>query len=279
MSEDAVYGLPEEIASLIPPVENEPPSTTHAQQAVDEMKEDFNNRAEKMLEAAQNLPEAKIALNGIFRHPPEFTKEEWEIIIAGLRAHLPLYAISMKVHCERHFLARKIQENKEVAQLIMDSREGIIDETEFQLYKAARSGSMTAIIYLLDHMGQGRGYGEQGGAKDPQDDVHITFGEISEKDLQAAQQQIAEAQKIITPTLAGELAQVEVPQKATAQDRAFAEDLAKSIENANKPKSEEIRTPDHVSPPPYNQNNTIDSRYDYLESVFDEGAQSPFNAF
>jgi hypothetical protein len=232
-----------------------------------------------MLEAAQSIPQAKIAINGIFRHPPDFTQEEWDIIVAGLRAHLPLYAIAMKVNCERHFLSKKIQENKDVMQLVMDAKEGIIDETEFQLYKAARSGSMSAIIYLLDHLGQNRGYGEQGDNKQQGEDVQITFGEISQADLADAQRQISEANKKVTPTLAAELAALEVPKAASAQELAMAEDMVKAIEKATENKPIDLPTPT-VTPPPYEtQKTAAEERYDFLENAFAEGGDSPFGGF
>lgn len=279
MSGESEFELPQEIAALIPDEISSDRVSKQAQQAVKEMENDFDNRADKMVAAAKSIPQAKVAINGIFRHPSEFTQEEWDIIVAGLRAHLPLYAIAMKVNCERHFLAKKIQENKDIAQLVMDAKEGIIDETEFQLYKAARAGSMSAIIYLLDHLGQGRGYGEQVENKQQGEDVQITFGEISQADLEEAKQKIEEANKKVTPTLAGELAAMEVPKPATAQELAMAEDMVKAIEKATERKPIDI-TPPTASPPPYEaQRTAIEDKYDFLENAFAEGGESPFGGF
>lgn len=279
MAGESEFELPEEIAALIPDEISSDRVSKQAQQAVKEMENDFDNRADKMVAAAKSIPQAKVAINGIFRHPSEFTQEEWDIIVAGLRAHLPLYAIAMKVNCERHFLAKKIQENKDIAQLVMDAKEGIIDETEFQLYKAARSGSMSAIIYLLDHLGQGRGYGEQVENKQMGEDVQITFGEISQADLEEAKQKIEEANKKVTPTLAGELAAMEVPKAATAQELAMAEDMVKAIEKATERNPIDI-TPDTASPPPYEaQRTAVEDKYDFLENAFAEGGESPFGGF
>ena len=273
------FELPQEIAALIPDEISSDRVSKQAQQAVKEMENDFDNRADKMVAAAKSIPQAKVAINGIFKHPSEFTQEEWDIIVAGLRAHLPLYAIAMKVNCERHFLAKKIQENKDIAQLVMDAKEGIIDETEFQLYKAARSGSMSAIIYLLDHLGQGRGYGEQVENKQQGEDVQITFGEISQADLEEAKQKIEEANKKVTPTLAGELAAMEVPKQATAQELAMAEDMIKAIEKTTERKPIDI-TPPTASPPPYEaQRTAVEDKYDFLENAFAEGGESPFGGF
>lgn len=279
MAGESEFELPQEIAALIPDEISSDRVSKQAQQAVKEMENDFDNRADKMVAAAKSIPQAKVAINGIFKHPSEFTQEEWDIIVAGLRAHLPLYAIAMKVNCERHFLAKKIQENKDIAQLVMDAKEGIIDETEFQLYKAARSGSMSAIIYLLDHLGQGRGYGEQVENKQQGEDIQITFGEISQADLEEAKQKIEEANKKVTPTLDGELAAMEVPKQATAQELAMAEDMVKAIEKATERKPIDI-TPPTVSPPQYEaQRTAVEDKYDFLENAFAEGGESPFGGF
>ena len=275
--------IPDSIAALLPDVVESSKIPPKAQQAVREMEDDQNNRAAKMVEAAKNIPTAKVALNGIFRHPPEFTEEEWDIIIAGLKAHLPLYSIAMKVNCERHFLARKIQENQEVVQVRLDAREGANDEMEYQLFKAARAGSMSAIIYWLDHQGRDRGWGEQEERKEKTDDVQIVFGEISDKDLEEGKRLVAEAQKRTTPTLAAELAELEIPKQATAHDLAIAEDMVKSIEKSSGSPSEEKVTdipPQSVSEPPYAANQGMsDERFHFLENAFSEGGDSPFGGF
>lgn len=275
--------LPESIAALIPDAIESSAIPPRAQKAVKEMESDQDNLGQRMVETAKNIPEAKVALNGIFRHPPEFTEEEWDIIIAGLKAHLPLYSIALKVHCERHFLAKKIQENQEVVQVRMDAREGANDEMEYQLFKAARAGSMSAIIYWLDHQGKDRGWGEQEERKETTDDVQIVFGEISDKDLQEGKRLIAEAQKKTTPTLAGELAEIEIPKPATAHDLAVAEDMVKSLQKTTESQNEknviDIPTPSVSSPPYATTQGMSDERYDFLENAFSEGGDSPFGGF
>ena len=169
MSEKDDIAIPAEIAALIPDAVTSGEVSDTAKAVVKEIaKEQDNNqtRADRMVEEMQKIPTAKVAINGIFKHPSDFTEEEWNIIVMGLKAHLPLSSIAMKVHCERHFLAKKIAETEEVAQVVIDAKEGVIDETEYQLIKNVRAGSMSAIIYLLDHLGQHRGYGEQQQTKD-----------------------------------------------------------------------------------------------------------------
>ena len=232
--------IPPHLAALIPDFIESETTPPKAQQAVKEIQESLEDTATKMMEAQQAVPTAKVALNGIFRHPPEFTEEEWDIIIAGIKAGLPMYAIAMRVHCERHFLTRKIAEMKEVAQVVIDAKEMRLDIAEDQLGKAIKSGSLAAIMYFLDHHGQSRGYGEQQEKRNDAEEVHISFGEISDRDLAEGKRLVAEAQKKTTPTLAGELAALEenggipIPASASPQDLAAAEDMLKAI-NASSP--------------------------------------------
>ena len=159
----------------------------------------------------------------------------------------------------------------------MDAREGANDEMEYQLFKAARSGSMSAIIYWLDHQGRDRGWGEQEDRKESTDDVNIVFGEISDKDLEEGKRLIKEAQAQTTPTLAGELATLEIPKPPTAHDLAIAEDMVKSI---NKDADKQVMdiSPENISPPPYANNGMSDERFDFLENAFSEGGESPFGS-
>lgn len=300
MSDDpASYAVPPHIAAIIPgfndPVPSEVPPTpaaslTNAQKTIRAMEKEQENRADKMVEQMKAVPVARIAPNGIFRHPPEFTDEEWDIIVQGLKANLPLYAIARRVNCERHFLARKIAEVQEIAQVAMDAKEGIVDESEYQLVKAAKAGSLSAIIYILDHLGQNRGWGEQKDMKPQSEAVQIQFGEIPQASIAEAEQIIAEAQKQVTPTLAGELNEIEktanmVPQQISPQQLAVAEDTVNAIKQMyeqNKPI--DVTPGASSSPPPYSPQPNIhtpeqQSRYDFLENAFSEGGESPFGAF
>lgn len=271
------FELPPDIEALIPDAVEHEKTPAKAETAIKEIEEDSLN-PQRMLEVANSIPSAKIAINGIFKHPPDFTEEEWDIIIKGLKSHLPLYAIAMRVHCERHFLSRKIQEMKEVAQVAIDAREGMVDVAETQLMKLAQQGSIAASIYILDHLGKDRGWGDQSERKETGEDVQIVFGEIPESQLEAADKQIEEAQKKTTPTLAKELADVEVPKAPSTQDLAFAEDMMKKIEAASTPKPVEV-TPSSVSKPAYENNRMSEDRYDFLENAFDNGGESPFDSF
>ena len=274
MSDESDFEIPEDIAALIPDVavSDEEIEQNPLKDTPDQIKQ----FSKDVVERAKEIPNAPIAPNGLFKHPPNFTNEEWNIIIDGIQHFLPLYMIARKVNCSRHFLSRKIAEVPEIAQMVVDARQGIVDIAETQLLKYAQQGSVAATIHILDHLGVDRGWGQQGDPNKGQtEDVQITFGEISKADLEEAKHTIEEANKKVTPTLAGELAQIEVPKSASAQDLAFAEDMVKSIEKATEPKATNLPSP-VVSPPPYQKSPEENSKYDFLETAFSEGGESPF---
>lgn len=249
---DLTKEIPEDLLALMPDLVESENITPQAQKAVSEMESELNDkdRLKTALAEAEAIPAAPIAINGLFKHPPEFTSEEWDIIVAGIRANLPFYTIAQRVHCSRHFLSRKINENPEVAQLVIDAREGMVDEAEYQMLKAVKGGSLSAQMYVLDHLGRERGWGDAQNNKEPQDDVHITFGEISQADLAEGAHLIEEANKKETPTLAGELAAKEaIPRPATAQELAIAEDFMK--EQAKIREQPMPVLPDSVGEAPY----------------------------
>lgn len=289
-----ILDIPSEIAQLMP----ETPIVTNDNEDIQDSSDSFAEEATRfdlqssvkdMAIAAEQIPNAELALNGLFRHPPEFTVEEWRVIALGLQANLPLYAIAQKVHCSRHFLSKKIQENQGMVQMLLDARETLIDIAETQLQKAAQSGSVSASIYILDHLGKGRGWGEQTDTKDKTDDIQIVFGDISDKDLKEAKSIIETANKKTTPTLAGELAGLEIPKPATAQELAVAEDMVNAIKNIaeqNTPQqSREAREVyDVQSQPPYTpkqipNSKETDDKYAFWENAFTDSGDTPFNVF
>lgn len=290
ISEDV---LPESIKGLIPDVVESEGIPAKAKQVIEKMKEEvptIKDWAQKKLDEMDQIPTAKVALNGIFRHPPEFTEEEWDIIIAGLKANLPLYRIALKVHCERHFLAKKIAEMKEVAQLVVDSKEGLLDEMEYQLKRCAEGGSLSAIMFYLQHQGQGRGWGDgENNNNNDGEETFISLGVISDEKIAESKRIVAEANKKTTPTLAGELAAIEaggvVPSAATPQELAAAEDFVKAQQaqtpvpavvtgTGAPPYAQQAQGMPQQPPYPTPQNTQGTSfgghSYDYLESAFDD---------
>lgn len=286
---DDSTAIPESVRGLIPDAIESEEVSPRAQKIVDEIANEATSIKEwtdQKLEDGKSLPTAKVAINGIFRHPPDFTEEEWEIIIKGLKAHLPLARIAAAVHCERHFLGKKIAEFKEVAQVALDAREGYVDEAQYQVYKIANSGSLAAAIYILDHWGADRGWGngEQTRNTDAEE-TRINLGLISPEKLEEAQRRIAEAQKQTTPTLATQMAALEegvIPPPATTQELAMAEDMRRKAEAEiaaqTAPRTAQVGS---VGQPPYAQpqhptsqqgtpSNFGGQSYEYLESMFNE---------
>lgn len=282
------FDIPSDIAAIIdgmPIGEVQIPTNTESSVVDDSDATAYDNKAavEKMIVKAKDIPNAKMALNGLFRHPPEFTEEEWKIIAMGLQACLPLYAIAQKVHCSRHFLSRKIQENPDMVQVLIDSKETRLDIIEYQMFEAARSGSVAAGMYMLDHLGQERGYGNQEDKKESAEEIQINFGEIPEDSIKDAQKIIKEAEKQTTPTLAAELEKISVPKSVSPQDLAMAEDMVNAINKhtdealkKNQPEIKNVQA--NVSPPPYGQQGMSDERYSFLDSAFSGEGESPFGS-
>lgn len=281
---DFVKDIPKEILQLLPDAgdaENLPKATQEAIETIQGELED-PNRAVKLEMTAHNIPYASLSIKGLYRHPPNFTAEEWEIIVTSLRAHLPLSAIAQRVHCERNFLNKKIQEHPEIAQLVADARAAMVDQAEYQIFRAVSQGSLAATIHVLDHLGRDRGWGDAPPEKDAADDVHISFGLISPDDLKEADNKIVAAAQRTTPTLAAELAQVEVPRSASTEELAMAEEVIKKRQKELEPKPIDITpradgTQPEVHASPYkNMPRPSEVDLDTIEAAFSEGADSPF---
>ena len=287
---DESSSVPESVRGLIPDAIESDKVSEHAQRVVDDIERSIptiQEAAAAQAEEGKALPKAKVAINGIFRHPPDFTEEEWEIIVKGLKARLPLGRIAQAVNCERHFLGKKIAEVREVAQVALDAKESFVDEAEWQLQKIANAGSLSAVIYILQHWGVDRGWGDGEQAKNPDaEETHINLGLISPEKLEEAQRRIEEAQKQTTPTLATQMAALEegiMPPAATPQELAMAEDLQRQAAMAT-PSPRQAQVSNFGHPPysqqePYqqpqqsaqgNQSNFGGQSYEYLESMFSE---------
>lgn len=280
--------VPSHLKGLIPDAienDNVSPAAEKVVEDIAKQAPDIKEWAAQKIAEGESLPTAKVAMNGIFRHPPEFTEEEWEIIIKGLKAHLPLGRIASAVHCERHFLSRKIAEIKEVAQVAIDAKECFVDEAEWQLKKIADAGSLSAVMFILQHMGTGRGWGDVEQTRNiDAEETHISLGLISPEKLAEGQRLVAEAQKKTTPTLATQMAALEegiIPPAATPAELAAAEDIVKAAEaQSSAPVPAKV---DGVSAPPYGggmpqqpmppqqgQASFGGQSYEYLEAAFDD---------
>lgn len=287
---DDTTAIPESVKGLIPDAIESDEVSPRAQKIVDSIANEASSIkewTEQKIEEGKSLPTAKVALNGIFKHPSEFTEEEWEIIIKGLKAHLPLGRIATAVHCERHFLGKKIAEMKEVAQVALDAKESYVDEAQYQLHKIANSGSLAAAIFILQHWGADRGWGDGEQTKNPDaEETHINLGLISPEQLEEAQRRIAEAQKQTTPTLATQMAALEegiMPPAATPQELAMAEDIKRQAEaSLSAPAAPQQAQVSSYGQPPYDASqqqpatqqgtpsNFGGQSYEYLESMFNE---------
>jgi hypothetical protein len=67
----------------------------------------------------------------------------------------------VKFSITRKSLAKRIEGNKRLAQLLENVRECVIDNAESELFRQIRSGNTTATIFFLKCRGRSRGYIER----------------------------------------------------------------------------------------------------------------------
>lgn len=203
---------------------------------------------ETVAEAAKRIPNAPIRLNGIFRHPSDFTDEEDNIIAAGLRAHLPLHVIGAKVNCERHALSKHIKEHPDLKQLVIDMREDFIDQAEYQLDRMMQSGNPAAVMFVLERLGRERGWGPDAGGNAKDEGTHITFGEINEGEVRAADSVIEKIRQ--QNGLGGESKVFESDPKKMAEQQEQVAGMGEIPESEIPPEPEQPK-PVNATPPPY----------------------------
>ena len=68
---------------------------------------------------------------------------------------------AQKLGCHRHTVASMIRKYPELAQIVDEEREGVLDTAEAKLLEAIGRGEMTAILFYLKCQGKRRGYVER----------------------------------------------------------------------------------------------------------------------
>ena len=250
---------------------------------------------ETVAEAAKRIPSAPVRLNGIFRHPDDWTEEEDNIIAAGLRAHLPLHVIGAKVNCERHTLSKHIRNHPDLKQLVIDMREDFVDQAEYQLDRMMQSGNPAAVMFVLERLGRERGWGPDAGANNKDEGTHITFGEISESEVKAADSVIDKIRQ--QNGLGGESKVFESDPVKMAEQQEQLAGMGEIPVSELPPESEQPKPVESVTPPPYERletdpnegvHPTVVDPEDYPEDIgqgmtgddpFPGGEDSPFGSF
>jgi hypothetical protein len=68
---------------------------------------------------------------------------------------------AIKLGCHRQTVANMLKRHPELAQIVDQEREGLLDTAEGKLAEAIGRGEMTAILFFLKCQGKGRGYVER----------------------------------------------------------------------------------------------------------------------
>lgn len=69
--------------------------------------------------------------------------------------------IAKRLQVSRTGLYKFLDRNPELKSLIEDEKEFLLDVAESKLFEKVINGDLSAIKYLLDNKGRGRGYGQQ----------------------------------------------------------------------------------------------------------------------
>lgn len=259
-------------------------SMTKGVSHIGETKPPENKLKDHLVAAAAAIPTLPYRKNGIFSHPPDWTEEENEVIAAGLRAMLPLWAIGEKVHCERHALARHIEDDPGLRQLKIDCRESFLDTAEYQAYRLIQAGNPTMTMFALERQGKKRGWGQQDEMQGQKEESRIVMGLIPEGEVKEAEATIA-GLKADGTIPEGEISAATDPMTAAIEAQAAADSALEHLEkmeNGTSQQPEEVRA-ESVSAPPYAEDGEQmpqtfdDGGYDDPEMAFDDGGNSPFN--
>jgi predicted transcriptional regulator len=70
-------------------------------------------------------------------------------------------AIARAFGVTRSTIYSHIEKRPELKKLIQDEREAMLDDAESELYKQAKRGNITALIFMLKTRGRERGYVER----------------------------------------------------------------------------------------------------------------------
>jgi hypothetical protein len=99
-------------------------------------------------------------------------KYSLEVIMKALRAHRGLVSLAAdSLGCSRATIYNYVQASPEVAAIIAEERERLVDLAEEGLYHHLIEHNPWAIAFVLRTLGKGRGYSDKGPVGDPPDRV------------------------------------------------------------------------------------------------------------
>lgn len=148
--------------------------------------------------AVRSLRERMPALrpNGIFRHPPDWTKEEMDFIADSLKMNVPIYTIANMVHCEQHTLSALISRTPELRRLKEQKYENLLEEAEYQADRLMKQGNPSVVIYVLQTLGRKKGWAaDDAGGGTGDDGSRIVMGLIPQEAVEEAEREAESIRK------------------------------------------------------------------------------------
>lgn len=214
--------------------------------------------------------------NGLFRHPPDWTQEEINFIVDGLKKHVPLYILAGQLHCERHTLSRLVQNNPELRRLREDVYEDLWETTVYQTDRLMQAGTPSVVIAMWDRLGPKHGFGPNAETGESEGDGRIVMGIIPEEEVKKAEDEVSAVRGKPASNPGGVMTD---PMTMALIEETVKDEVTAAVE-ASKPKAIEADSVE-VGEAPYAEEETPAPNYGYIgaSSIGDPwaaGADSPF---
>jgi len=94
-----------------------------------------------------------------------------------------LAAIARTLHVSRGTVWNRVQSSPELQALLEDAREGMLDNAESSLYRAAIAGEAWAVCFLLKTQGKSRGYIERVDSRSESVNLNVDVSALTEEQL------------------------------------------------------------------------------------------------
>jgi len=104
--------------------------------------------------------------------------------------------IAERLGCERMTIYNWLQKDEEIAQMIKDEREKIVDLAESKLVSKVEEGSETMIALVLKTLGRERGYVEKQNIVNENVNYNIDLSKLTDEQLQELKRKIAKRELI-----------------------------------------------------------------------------------
>lgn len=117
-------------------------------------------------------------------------------IIEALRRHDGNVAAAARdIGCSRSTIDQRARKDKELADVLADLRETMIDEVESALYREAKKGEGWAVCFFLKTQGRHRGYNERHEVVQVTKAPDIDYSKLSDRELEQLERLLSKASK------------------------------------------------------------------------------------